>query len=605
MSKTDFSHYREQQLPRTLQMYWDNEEALTEIIADAFQHECYLEVEEAIEHLLKINPASESAICLYSSFLIHTQKYAEAETYCLEKLAENPNYAEVLASLAKAQNYLGKYQEALNTLESAMHLNPNQASAFDWWYGNQQELLLSNGLSGKEARLEALQTINQQFPGWRAKLELANHYAAEKDESTAQIYYKAILRKTTEPAVLTAISDALLKYALPKALIELIVPIYNINEHAFKTGLNMLQAYLDLDRKAEGEALLEALYRTARLDQQTKLEHFQHEFTKPPKPITPEIDEIDIPKDILRELDDIPEPFRPTPPRPPMQPDPITPPPKPAANIEIEAIKFPIWCYGWNIKHELNTSQSGKKVALFQWTSETDTPSTTAISRALPLYILEAIYYGTDGSAHFHFPVSDEEDAIILERPTPVKHITALSKKGYAGVLTGHIAGQKLTLTYWNLLTGAKNQIHIPLDTEHPDIDTSKAENFLFKHADMTFDRSFKSSKRGFSRVDSAHQHQYLMQLSAHSLLYIAKHPNLSDEETIIKNMLKLTKSAEVLQTQLNLISMIHLYMKNQSSGIKAQQPEILACLRHMPKHFPVLKHIVEKTTNVFSNYCA
>ncbi|MDX2347092.1 MAG: hypothetical protein QNK11_09505 [Legionella sp.] len=107
-------------------------------------------------------------------------------------------------------------------------------------------------------------------------------------------------------------------------------------------------------------------------------------------------------------------------------------------------------------------------------------------------------------------------------------------------------------------------------------------------------------------RIAVKNQYAYLMRLSQHLSLYRTKNlSRLYQEEDIIQSILQYTNDTNILQTQLSMISVIHLYMNHQSEVIKTHQSDISAWLDNAREQTGVLKHIAEKTARVFSEYCA
>ncbi|MDX2347091.1 MAG: hypothetical protein QNK11_09500 [Legionella sp.] len=357
------SEYRSTMLPRNLQMHWDKPDALAAEIMFAFRDEFYSDVEAAAKHLLEIDTKPERAVCLYATVLLQTQKYAEAEAWLLNYLSNHPRHPYVLTNLAKAQNFLGKNTEALTTLEESMALDSNQENAFEWLYDIRREALESEGLSADDAELKSLRSINKQFGGWPCKVRLGNYYAGIHEPETALRYYKVVLRQSWEPVALSYMSGALGENGFIQELIDLVVPIYNVKQHDIMTGFNLLQAYLELKKIEEGEQLLNDLSALELLEFQEKLAWYQEAFSKLMHV------EKHAPKKYDSEAD---------------------------LNVEFESIDYPLWCYGWNIKHGFNASQTGKKIALFQfsWEASSDKLSVHVedtkgrLARALPLFLL-------------------------------------------------------------------------------------------------------------------------------------------------------------------------------------------------------------------------
>lgn len=576
-------------LPHNLQLHWDNPDDLASTIMDAFNHTLYLHLEDAVKRLMEIDTTPERAVCLYAAVLLNTKRCAEAETLLLNYLQDNPRHPYVLANLAKAQEGLDKRAEALATLEESLIADPNQEHATTWWVDIRKEQLELENITHERASLAAYKELNERFGGWLAKLWLGEYFISKKEVKTALTYYEAILAHEYSPHMLTRISADLGKYGFPKEAIRLIVPCYHPRQHDIETGLNLLQAYLELKHIPEGQQLLRELYAIKRPDVVEHLDWYKIEFANLAQPIAAlsECSAQETPEDNL--------------------------------NIKLESIDYPLWCYGWNIKHGFDTSQSGKKIALMQFSCESESLSMPLmrdlentegrLARAIPLFLLEVIYYGTDASASVIFPVSQVKPAsyVLYSSPTPRKQVMALADQGFEGVVTGMIAPHELKITYWDLTADTQEEQSFPFDFNQPENTLSHIETFVFDQSGIPFDPSFQKHKRGFQAIPEQHQHNYLMLSSQHLILHRTTEvaDSMISEHHLIQGLLKLAKQGETIQMQLNLISTIHLCMRYQSSAIKDYKGRITRWLDGLAESEHILHIIAKKTAKVFRLYCA
>jgi tetratricopeptide (TPR) repeat protein len=572
------AEYIETVLPHNIQLHWDEPDALASTIMNAFDDAMYAHLEEAAKRLVEIDGIPERAICLYGTVLLNTEQYLEAETLFLDYLEDNPRHPYVLTNLAKAQDFLDKKAEALITLEESITADSNQENASEWWLSIKKEKLESEGLTHEEANLKAFEQLNERFGGWAAKLWLGAHFASIHDIETARSYYEAVLGDAWEPHVLTSISSALGKNGFLHEAIELVVPRYNPHEHQIETGLNVLQVYLELEQPSEGQQLLHELYSINRPDFSEQLDWYKVEFLKLTHPME-SVSEEDL-------------------------------------NVTLESIDYPLWCYGWNIKHGFDVSQPGKKIAIFQFSCESEEVSTEAsrdlentagrLARAIPLFLLEAIYYGTNASSSVILPVSQHEGAYVLySNAPPSTQIMALSEQGYDGVVTGVMTSNGLNVTYWDLATGAEEHQVFPFDSNGPERTLAQLEAFVVEKSAIDFDSNFKKSTRGFQAIPDQHRRDYLMLSSQHLTLYRSIKLNDSiNEHDLIRGLLKLAKHAETTQIQLNLISVIHLCIRYKSQAIQDYKGRISRWLHAIAESESVLHGIAKKTSDVFKAYC-
>lgn len=582
------SEYINTMLPNMIQKGWDKPDDLASTIMIALNDEFYAHLEDAAKRLMEIDTIPDRAVCLYGAVLFNTNRCAEAEILFLDYLNNHSRHPYVLANLAKAQVGLDKKSEALITLEESLMADPNQDNAVTWWLDIRTEQLASDGLTHESPNLAAYKELNQRFGGWIAKLWLGEYYIVNKNINKARTYYEEILAQAYAPHVLTRISSDLGKNGFLLEALELIVPCYNPEQHDIETGLNLLQVYLELKQVSEGQQLLHELYAINRPDVIEHLDGYKIEFANLEQPITSILDE-----NAEQNL-----------------------------NIKFESIDYPLWCYGWNIKHGFDTSQSGKKIAIVQFSCQSEASEKSSaplvrdledtegrLARAIPLYLLEAIYYGTNASSSVIFPVSEGKTAayVLYSAPPPRTQIMALAEQGYDGVVTGVIASHELKMTYWDLASNTEAHETLPFDFNQPENTLSHLEAFVFEHADIKFDAGFQNHKRGFQAIPEQHQQHYLMLSSQHLTLHRAAQQadTMISEHHLIQGLLKLAKHTETMQMQLNLISAIHLCMRYQSSAIKDYKGRITRWLDGLAESEHILHGIAKKTAKVFRTYCA
>ncbi|NCT56118.1 MAG: hypothetical protein GW760_00140 [Legionella sp.] len=286
-------------------------------------------------------------------------------------------------------------------------------------------------------------------------------------------------------------------------------------------------------------------------------------------------------------------------------------------NIKFEFIDYPLWCYGWKIKHGFDTSQSGKKIAIMQFSYESEASSTQLmrslentegrLARAIPLFLLEVIYYGSDASSRVIFPVSqlNKESYVVYGSPTSRQQVMALAEQGFDGVVTGVMASHELKMTYWNLVEETEAHQTFSFDFNQPENTLSHIEAFVFEQAGLHFDPSFQRHKRGFQAIPEQYRREYLMLSSQHLTLYRAPVADMAiSEHQLIQGLLKLAKHGEILQMQLNLISTIHMCMRYQSSAIKDYKGRMTRWLDGIAVSDHILHIIAKKTAKVFREYC-
>jgi tetratricopeptide (TPR) repeat protein len=589
------SEYRDKILPHNLKVYWDKPDALASHIMHAFEDGFDIELQAATEHLLKIDTMPERAICLYGGMLLQLEQYTEAESCFLEYLETHPKHPYVLTNLARAQDFLGKKEAALSTVEEALSLDPNQENALACWHALKQNTLVAEGVSPEDAALKILQQGNKQFGGWRSKFALGTYYLSKDDRETALRYYKVVLRGDWTPDALTYISGELAQYRLFEDMIGLIASHYDPRQHEPMTGFNLLQAYLQLEQVESGQLLLEKLDALHQPELQEQLAWYTAEFLQ----LIPDaVPEAVLPEAVLPEEDLSVAPL----------------------NIQFAFIDYPLWCYGWNIKHGFDARSAEKKIAFLQlaceqteaWITLESVPKNKAarLTCAIPLFLVEDVYYGTGASASFVLPLNqDTGGGILYNQAMPKEEIIQLSGQGYDYAVTGMVLSNQLKLTVWDLSNHTEVSEDFSLNIDAPEQVISAVEAFLFQALDMTFDVHFKQAQRGFERVSIDAQRDYLMRLPEQLILYqIMKFPQLfekiQDEAVILNKALQCALSTNNLQMQLNGISVIHICMLYHSEMIKTHQVAVFEWLDKLSNSKHVLQKIAQKTAAAFKKYC-
>lgn len=572
------SQYFETILSPNFELYANNPDALASTIINALENEFYHAlVGKAAQQLIKIDAIVERAICLYGTFLLKTNHFIEAEALFLDFLEKNPPHPTVLLNLAKAQDFLNKLLEALKTLEKSLILDPNQEAAFDYWLAIKKEMAEEQGLSPEEAKLISLEEGNSRFGGWRSKLALGTYYVNKHDKEVACEYYEAVLKDHADSFVLMSISAALGKNGFLNEAISLIEPRYNPYEHDFFIGLNLLQVYFELNKLEEGKALLSILNSLANPSLNSELSRYQALFLKLKKEIDSGL--------------------------------------KGSFTLDFEYIHYPLWCYGWNIKHDLDSSRTGKKIGILQFSSQLGEGKIEArfeeeerggkLARSIPLFLLENLSYGSNALAHLILPINKKTKTYILYNfPLGREQIMPLVNKGYEAIVTGMILPNQLEIFYWSLLTGNCHKKTFEINLSDIQKVIPSIEAFIFEIAEIKFDAHFKNNKTGFRYIESQYIDDYLM-LTAHQLSFYRgiKNNDFINLSPLINGFIKLSKETQSLQISLNLISIIHLSMKNQSSGIRAHQKIVIEWLNSLIVSPQILSSIAKKTGHLFKNY--
>jgi tetratricopeptide (TPR) repeat protein len=172
------SEWRNRVLPDQLKNVWNDPEALYGAIVMAMQDGFFAEVIEAAKHLVEIDKITDRSYNVLGLAYLHTNALSEAEQ-TLEKGISVSDYKAVMTTnLAKVYVAQGEEQKAMQTLWSAIQLDPNQDNGLDWF------TVLEFEKGGEPARLASYKKVAALPNSWRAKLYIARHHLEQKQFDT-------------------------------------------------------------------------------------------------------------------------------------------------------------------------------------------------------------------------------------------------------------------------------------------------------------------------------------------------------------------------------------------------------------------------------------
>ncbi|MDQ2085746.1 hypothetical protein RBH29_04765 [Herbivorax sp. ANBcel31] len=102
----------------------------------------------------------------------------------------------------------------------------------------------------------------------------------KKEEKAVQIYNELLKNDDLPSEALMEISGELGNNGFIKYIHELIVPRYKVYEHNPITGINILQSYLETNKKNEGIKLLNQLKALNRPDLKKYFDFYHQELSK-------------------------------------------------------------------------------------------------------------------------------------------------------------------------------------------------------------------------------------------------------------------------------------------------------------------------------------
>jgi tetratricopeptide (TPR) repeat protein len=369
-------HGREMQIPRAewlekvlkpeLRAKWDQPDSLYQLIISALNDGFAIHLDEASARLLAIDPNMERGHVVRGIVLLKLDRLDEAERALRAATAKLGETGTLLTNLAKVQVAKGNSARADATLWKAITLDPNQDNGLAWWVARERER------GGEAAYVAALEKVAALPGSWRAALWLGRQQLKDGDVAGAIDRFRRVLAHGAyDPDTLITISGDLGNAGHIAEFVELVAPHYDPAVHAPQAGLNLLQAYLRLDRLDEAEALLDRLYAL-------KMPPFKQYLDDMAKEL----------QDRRREV-------------------------TPARPVEENALKvgqvpfeLPIWMYGlrdpdWLLAHKPADARKvlflmlGKVVQGAKQAEEQREDDVGRLSRAIPLYLAESAYEWT------------------------------------------------------------------------------------------------------------------------------------------------------------------------------------------------------------------
>jgi hypothetical protein len=243
--------YRTRVLPVSLRKNWDNPPGLYGAIVQGLRDEFAEDLLNASEHLVEIDPDPERATTARGIVLMKTGDLDGAEEVLRRYHGQHDPSGVILTNLAKVAAEGGDHARANDLLAEALQVDPNLENGLLWWAA------LARERGGEEAYLEALDAIAEVQGSWRPQLWLARHRLDEGDLAGALGLYNHVLELAADQSdALLMISGDLGNAGYVDQVLELVMPRYVPERNALSVGFNLLNACVQANRRAEGEALL-------------------------------------------------------------------------------------------------------------------------------------------------------------------------------------------------------------------------------------------------------------------------------------------------------------------------------------------------------------
>lgn len=385
---------------------------LYRLILSAIDDGFLADVLQASIRLVAIDPLIERSHCLRAILLMRTEQLDAAESILQAAINRIGKTGVLLTNLAKVYSTRDATATADGLLWESIQLDPNQENGLLWW------LSIARERTGETGYVKALSTAASLPNSWQPQLWLARHHLEQGELPLALALYRAVLKQGLyDRNALTMMSGDLGKKGHIALIPELVAPVYQVQQHSPQTGLNLLQAYLDLADIESGMTLLNQLYALDMPPLKENLDHFCDAFQE------------------LKNRN-----FE-----PPAQMD-STPP-----EINFAALDRPIWHYGLRNPDWLFAAKptTAPRIALMSFGKRAPTEEGAGqsqkeddlgrTSRALPLYLAETIHYWTDYASRTYIPTLAGAGPVLFRSDGNDEHLLDQLQDDFDYLISGDI----------------------------------------------------------------------------------------------------------------------------------------------------------------------
>lgn len=408
-----------------LQQHWNDPAELYNLIFGALTDGFAPQLLEASARQLELDRSvmPERGYVMRGIVLMENRRFDDAEAVLIEGMQQVGDTASLLVNLAKVHSHRGNRDKADELLWAGVRRDPNLENGLAWWLAIQRER------DGEEGYLYGLARASMLEGAWRPQLWLARaQLAAGAVEEAVALYRNVLGTEGYESSALMGISGDLGRHGQSALIPELVGGAYRPDEHDPKAGLNLLQAYLELNQWAEGEALLQALYQLDISPIKPQLDRFSDAFARMKA-------QADIQDGAPRPLD------------------------LAAVQIETVTLTQPVWTYGLEDADWLFASKDAQApvVAFLAWSNTGAGPSAPEeqreddvgrLTRAVALYLAESAHYWTGYAGHTWVSVIKGGGPVVFGAEPDGAEVAAVMPEAVKFFVTGAIdAGvQEVTL---------------------------------------------------------------------------------------------------------------------------------------------------------------
>lgn len=410
-----------------LQRDWNDADALYGLILSALNDGFGSELLPASARLLQLDRAKapERGFVVRGIVLMENRRLDEARAVLEEGIAVVGRTAALLVNLAKVHSHAGRQDTADAMLWEAVQRDPNLENGLGWWLSIERER------HGDAGYVAALRRAGELPGSWLPQLWLArDHLEHGRADAAMALYREVLAGGRYTGAALMMISGDLGNNGQVRAIPDLLASVYDPSRHDFKAGLNLLQAYAQLERWREGEALLHRLYELQVSPIQPNLDRFASAFAE------------------MKAKAEMPRALSPE-----------------ELAIETLTITQPIWTYSlhqpaWLLK----AKPADTPVVAFLALSNIKPAGTRAeqqteddlgrLTRAIPLYLAEAVHAWTDLAGHTLVPIAERNAPVVFGAEVDLGEIAPVLPAGVQWLVVGSLEAQGdtlvLTLRLWD-----------------------------------------------------------------------------------------------------------------------------------------------------------
>ena len=267
------NEYRKSVLPEKFAEVRDDPDKLYDVLVislhDGFFEECLAPA----HRLMEIEKQTERSAVILSITLMKIGRLTEAKTVLKDFLNQKGESGIVLTNLAKVQAEEGDIDGSRQTLWKALNVDPNQENGLDWFAA------IARDEKGDDGFYEAIERVSKINGSWRPQLWLARALLENKKiDSAIELYSKILQVKELPQDVYMMISGDLGNSGYLVQMIDLILPVYDVERHGAITGINLMQALHKLGDKRRALEICESLEKLKRYDIMQHLKEWRAEL---------------------------------------------------------------------------------------------------------------------------------------------------------------------------------------------------------------------------------------------------------------------------------------------------------------------------------------